>query len=80
MKCDKPQKTSSYSFIKDYPLMDPLVPNSRDYTSNQGYDRDSNSPLALLQGQRIVELVVDEGVQDADGNPHDVFFLATGMF
>ena len=55
--------------------MDPLVPNTRDYkTDGVQYDHDSNSPLGILQNQRIVELVVDEMV---DGT-HDVFFLASG--
>ena len=67
-----------YPFIADYPLMDPLVPNTRDYGTKQSYDHDSNSPLAVIQGIRIVELVVDEGVLDVQGNPHDVFFLASG--
>ncbi|XP_072050420.1 semaphorin-1A-like [Amphiura filiformis] len=73
--CDMVQATTAYQFLREYPLMNQPIPNKQAYLDPAGaWDRDSDSPLMLLGGLYITQLVVDENDADKD---YDVFFLGS---
>ncbi len=59
--------------------MNLLITRKQDYQGSAGaFDRDSDSPLMLLDELYITQLVVDESVTDVSGTTYDVFFLGSG--